>query len=152
MNCLKSLRKNFQWLQEPLHVYLHRFMRKLMETLTLHTRMQFILPPTEGTKNSNGKGVQEKAISKGVGSDSQVLFFQGLWNKNYCFYWWFYINSYSSECFFHSLPVWYSLHVYECHRFMNYAGHPAHCFIFHNIIVVSSVLWSCPISLLLTCF
>ena len=95
MNCLKSLRKNFQWLQERLHVYLHRFMRKLMETLTLHTRMRFILPPTEGIKNSNGKGVQEKAISKGVGSDSQGLFFQGLWNKNYCFYWWFYINSYS---------------------------------------------------------
>ena len=46
----------------------------------------------------------------------------------------------------------YSLHVYECHRLMNYAGHPAHCFIFHNIIVVFTVLWSCPISLLLTCF
>ena len=44
-----------------------------------------------------------------------------------------------AECFFHSLPVWYySLHVYyECHRFMNYAGNPAHCLIiFHNTIVV----------------
>ena len=36
--------------------------------------MQFILPPTEGIRNSNGKGVQEEAISKGVGSDSQGLF------------------------------------------------------------------------------
>ena len=123
-----------------------------METVTLHTRMRFILLPKEGIRNSNGKGVQEEAISKGVGSDSQGLFFQGLWNKNYCFYWWSYINSYSSECFFHSLPVWYSLLVYECHQLMNYAGHPAHCFIFHDIIVVFTVLWSCPISLLLTCF
>ena len=64
----------------------------------------------------------------------------------------FIYNSYSSECFFHSLPVWYSLLVYECHQLMNYAGHPAHCFIFHDIIVVFTVLWSCPISLLLTCF
>ena len=48
-----------------------------METVTLHTRMRFILPPTEGIRNSNGKGVQEEAISKGVGSDSQGLFFPG---------------------------------------------------------------------------
>ena len=48
-----------------------------MEAVTLHTRMQFILPPTEGIRNSNGKGVQEEAISKGVGSDSQGLFFPG---------------------------------------------------------------------------
>ena len=34
----------------------------------------YILPPTEGIRNSNGKGVQEEAISKGVGSDSQVFF------------------------------------------------------------------------------
>ena len=49
-----------------------------METVTLHTRMRFILPPIEGIRNSNGKGVQEEVISKGVGSDSQGLFFQGL--------------------------------------------------------------------------
>ena len=49
-----------------------------MEIVTLHTRMLFILPPTEGIRNSNGKGVQEEAISKAVGSDSQGLSFQGL--------------------------------------------------------------------------
>ena len=48
-----------------------------METVTLHTRMRFILSPTEGIRNSNGKGVQEEAISKGIGSDSQGLFFPG---------------------------------------------------------------------------
>ena len=45
-----------------------------MEAVTLHIRMQVILPPMEGIINSNGKGVQEKAVSKGVGSDSQGLF------------------------------------------------------------------------------
>ena len=45
-----------------------------METVTLHARMRFILLPTEGIRNSNGKGVQKKAISKGEGSDSQGLF------------------------------------------------------------------------------
>ena len=49
-----------------------------MEIVTLHTRMWFILPPTEGIRNSSGKGVQEEAISKGVGSDSQGLSFQEL--------------------------------------------------------------------------
>ena len=49
-----------------------------MEIVTLHTRMFFILPPTEGIRNSNGQGVQEEAISKAVGSDSQGLSFQGL--------------------------------------------------------------------------
>ena len=44
----------------------------------IHTRMWFILPPTEGIRNSSGKRVQEEAISKGVGSDSQGLSFQGL--------------------------------------------------------------------------
>ena len=48
-----------------------------METVTLHTRMQFILPPKEGIRNSSGKGVQEEAISKGVGSDSQGRLFPG---------------------------------------------------------------------------
>ena len=47
-----------------------------MEAVTLHTRMRFILPPTEDIRNSNGKGVQEEAISKGVGSDSQGFFFR----------------------------------------------------------------------------
>ena len=61
-----------------LHAYLHRFMRKWKLTVILHTRMRFILPPMEGIRNSNGKGVQEEAISKGVGSNSQGLFFQGL--------------------------------------------------------------------------
>ena len=36
--------------------------------------MRFILPPTEGSRNSSGKGVQEKAISKGVGSDLKDFF------------------------------------------------------------------------------
>ena len=36
-------------------------------------------PYAYGIRNSSGKGVQqEEAISKGVGSDSQGLFFQGL--------------------------------------------------------------------------
>ena len=47
-----------------------------MAIVTLHTRMWFILPPTEGIRNSSGKRVQEGA--KGVGSDSQGLSFLGL--------------------------------------------------------------------------
>ena len=55
---------------------------KKMETITLHSRMWFILPPPppppprslEGIRNSKGKGVQEEAISKVVGFDSQGIF------------------------------------------------------------------------------
>ena len=36
--------------------------------------MWFLLPLTEGIRNSKGKGVQEEEISKGVGLDSQGLF------------------------------------------------------------------------------
>ena len=54
------------------------YVHEKMETVTLHTRMRIILPPREGIRNSSGKGVQEKAISKGVRSDSQGLFFPGL--------------------------------------------------------------------------
>ena len=45
-----------------------------METVALHTRMRLILPPTEGTRNSIGKGVQEEAISKGWGQILKVFF------------------------------------------------------------------------------
>ena len=72
-----------------------------MEIVTLHTRMLFILPPTEGIRNSNGKGVQEEAISKAVGSDSQGLSFQGLETKIIVF-----IDDFTltviAKCFFHS--------------------------------------------------
>ena len=36
--------------------------------------MRFLLPPTEGIRNSKGKGVQEEAISKGMWLDSEGLF------------------------------------------------------------------------------
>ena len=61
-------------------VYLHTVHEK-MEVVTLLNRMRFILPPTEGIRNSNGKGVnsrEDNQFSKEVGSDSQGLFFQGL--------------------------------------------------------------------------
>ena len=45
-----------------------------METVTLHTRMLFVLPPTEGITNSSGKGVQEEAISKGWDQILKVFF------------------------------------------------------------------------------
>ena len=66
--------------------------------------MRFILPPTEGTRNSNGKGVQEEGISKGVGSDSQGFFFRDFETRIIVF-----IDDFTlaviAECFFHSLPV-----------------------------------------------
>ena len=152
MNCLKSLRKNLQWLQEPLYVYLHRFMRK-GKLLPFIPGCGLYFPPQRAPEIPMGGRSKRRQFPRGWGQILKVFFFfQELWNKNYCFYWWFYINSYSSECLFHRLPVCYSLHVYKCHQLMNNAGHPAHCFIFHNIIVVFTVLWSCPISLLLTCF
>ena len=76
-----------------------------METVTLHTRMRFILPPTEGIRNSNGKGVQEKAISKWVGSDSQGLFFSGTLKQELLFSLMILHLTVIAECFFHSLPV-----------------------------------------------
>ena len=75
-----------------------------METVTLHTRMWFILPPTEGIRNSSGKGVQEKAISKGVGSDLKDFFSRDFETRIIVF-----IDDLTltviAECFFHSLPV-----------------------------------------------
>ena len=66
--------------------------------------MRVIFPPTEGIRNSNGKGVQEKAISKGVGSDSQGLFSRDFETRIIVF-----IDDRTltviAECFFHSLPV-----------------------------------------------
>ena len=73
-----------------------------METVTLHTRMQFILPPTEGIRNSNGKGVQEEAISKGWGQILKVFFSGGFETRIIVF-----IDDLTltviAECFFHSL-------------------------------------------------
>ena len=75
-----------------------------METVTLHTRMRVILPPTEGIRNSSGKGVQEEAISKGVGSDSQGLFL-GTLKQELLFLLMILHLTVIAECFFHSLPV-----------------------------------------------
>ena len=75
-----------------------------MEAVTLHTRMRFILPPTEGMRNSNWKGVQEEAISKGVGSDFQGLFSRDFETRIIVF-----IDDLTltviAECVFHSLLV-----------------------------------------------
>ena len=63
-----------------------------------------MLPPTEGIRNSNGKGVQEEAISKEVGTDSQGLFSRDFETRIIVF-----IDDLTltviAECFFHSLPV-----------------------------------------------
>ena len=58
----------------------------------------------EGIRNSKGKEVQEEAISKGVGLDSQGLFSRDLETRIIVF-----IDDLTltviAECFFHSLPV-----------------------------------------------
>ena len=68
--------------------------------------MRFILPPTEGIRNSSGKGVQEEAISKGVGSEILKVFFPGTLNETRIIV---FIDDLAltviAECFFHSLPV-----------------------------------------------
>ena len=97
-----------------LHAYLHRFMRK-WKLLSSTPGCGLYFPPWRASEIPVGRGSKRRQFSsKGVGTDCQGLFFQGLWNKNYCFYCWSYIyNSliYIAECFFHSLPVWCSLHV-----------------------------------------
>ena len=75
LTCLKSLRKTLQRLQELLHVYLHRFMRK-WKLLPSIPGCGLYFPPRRASEIPMGGG--EEAISKGVGSDSQGLFFQGL--------------------------------------------------------------------------
>ena len=58
----------------------------------------------EGIRNSKGKEVQEEAISKGVGLDSQGLFSRDFETRIIVF-----IDDPTltviAECFFHSLPV-----------------------------------------------
>ena len=58
-----------------LHAYLHRFMRKWKLTVILHTRMRFILPPTEGIRNSNGiRGSKRRQFPRGWGQILKVFF------------------------------------------------------------------------------
>ena len=137
MNCLKSLRKNVQWLQEPLHVYLHRFMRK-WKLLPSIPGCGLYFPPQRASEIPKGRGSKRRQFSRGWGQILKVFFSRDFETRIIVF-----IDDFTltviAECFFHSLPVWYySLHVYyECHRLMNYAGNPAHCLIiFHNTIVV----------------
>ena len=76
--------------------------------------MRFILPPTEGIRNSSGKGVQEEAISKGVGSEILKVFFPGTLNETRIIV---FIDDLTltdiAECFFLSLPTYDndSLHI-----------------------------------------
>ena len=138
MNCLKSLRKNLQWLQEPLHglfVYLHRFMRK-WKLLPSIPGCGLYFPPRRAPEIPMGRGSKRRQFPRGWGQILKVFFSRDFETRIIVF-----IDDFTlaviAECFFHSLPVWYiSLHVYECHRLMNYAGHPAQCFIFHNIVIV----------------
>ena len=134
-----------------MYTCIRRFMRK-WKLLPSIPGCGLYFPPLRAPEIPMGRGSKRRQFPRGWGLILKVFFSRDFETRIIVFIDDFTFNSYSSECFFHSLPVWYSLHVYECHRFMNYAGHPAHCFIFHNIIVVFSVLWSCPISLLLTCF
>ena len=56
----------------------------------------------EGIRNSNGKGVQEEAISRGVGSDSQG-FFSRDFKQELLFLLMILHLIVIAECFFHSL-------------------------------------------------
>ena len=137
MNCLKSLRKNLQWLQEPLHVYLHRFMRK-WKLLPSIPGCGLYFPPRRASEIPMGRGSKRRQFPRGWGQILKVFFSRDFETRIIVF-----IDDFTltviAQCFFHGLPVWYSLHVYECHWLMNYAGHPAHCFIFHIIIVVHCI-------------
>ena len=107
INCLKSLRKNLQWLQELLHVYLHSFMRK-WKLLPSIPGCCLYFPPQRASEIPVGRVSKRRQFPR-VGIRFSRSFFQGLWNKNYCFYDLALIVI--AECFFHSLPVWYSLYV-----------------------------------------
>ena len=112
--------------------------------------------PHGGHQKFQWKGGPRGGNFQGSGVwDSQGLFSRDFkWNKNYCFHWWSYINRYSWMLFSQltcMIMIVYIYLIWMSYRLMNNARHPAHCFIFHNIIVLFTVLWSCSISLLLTC-
>ena len=153
MNRLKSLRKNLQWFQEPLHVYLHRFRRK-WKLLPSIPGCGLYFPPRRAPEIPMGRRSKRRQFPRGWGLILKVFFSRDFETIIIVFIDDFTFTVITQNAFFTAdlYDYCYSLHVYECHRLMNYAGHPAHCFIFHNIIVVFTVLWSCPISLLLTCF
>ena len=152
----KKFKENLQWLQELLHVYLHtcRIMRK-WKLLPSIPGCGLYFPPRRAPEIPMGKGSKRRQFPKWWGQILKVFFSRDFETRIIVFIDDILPLKVIAECFFHSLPVWHSLHVsnvIECHRLMNNAGHPVHCFIFHNIIVVFTVVSSCSISLLLTCF
>ena len=150
MNCLKSLRKNVQWLQEPLHVYLHRFMRK-WKLLPSIPGCGLYFPPRRASEIPMGRGSKRRQFLRGWGQILKVFFFRDFETRIIVF-----IDDFTltviAERFFHSLPVWYSLHVYVIGSWIMPVIQVIALYFTKIIIVVFTVLWSCPISLLLTSF
>ena len=72
-----------------------------MEIVTLHTRMLFILPPTEGIRNSNGKGSKRRQFPRRWGQILKVFLSRDFETKIIVF-----IGDLTltviAECFFHS--------------------------------------------------
>ena len=141
-------------LEELLHVYLHRFMRK-WKLLPSTPGCGLYFPPRRASEIPVGRGSKRRQFPREWGQILKV-FFPGTLNETSIIV---FIDDLTltviAECFFHSLLVWCSLHVSN----MNVIGSwiiPVILLIASYftiiIIVVFSVLWSCSISLLLTCF
>ena len=82
-----------------------------MEIVTLHTRMWLILPPTEGIRNWEvGRGSKRRQFPRGWGQILKVFLSRDFETKVVVF-----IDDLTltviANCFFHSLPVWFSPHV-----------------------------------------
>ena len=98
----KFKEKIMQWLQQLLHVYLHRFMRK-WKLLPSIPGCGLYFPPQRASEVPMERGSKRRQFPRGWGQILKVFFFRDFETRIIVF-----IDDLTviAECFFHSLPVW----------------------------------------------
>ena len=111
MNCLKSLKKNVQRLQEP--YYMHTCIGSWENGNCYPPHQDAVYAsPHGGHQKFQWEGGPRGGNFQGGGDRFSRTFFPGTLKLELLFLLMILHLKVIAECFFHSLPVWYSLHVY----------------------------------------